>query len=145
MDTELLIEVHQYYINSLKKQLSEEKKPLVESVLGTYGSVYISQTSCIHGNIKFYDSSDTEIRVTECKRTPGTSVGIPCATYDFPSEKNIRRIVITRPVCTDMLNSYVKIFDGRNMCTYESTPIEQSRSMRTVYTYTVPQPSPVTD
>ena len=111
MDTELLIEVHQYYINSLKKQLSEERKPLVESVLGKYVSVYISQTSCIHGHIKFYDSSDTEIRVTECKRTPGTSVGIPCATYDFPSKKNIRRIVITRPVCTDMLNSYVKIFD----------------------------------
>jgi hypothetical protein len=66
MDTELLIEVHQYYINSLKKQLSEERKPLVQSVQGKCVSVYISQTSCIHGNIKFYDSSDTEISVTEC-------------------------------------------------------------------------------
>ena len=143
MDTELLIEVHQYYINSLKKRLGES--PPVESVLGKCVSVYISQTSCINGNIKFYDSSDTEISVTEGKRTSGTAVGIPCVTYDFPTEKNVRRIVITCPVCTSMLGSLVKIFDGRNTCTYESTPIEQSRCMRSTYTYTVPHQSAVTD
>ena len=87
MDTELLIEVHQYYINFLKKRLGE--RPLVKSVLGKCVSVYISQTSCINGNIKFYDSSDTEINVTECKRTSGTAVGIPCVTYDFPTERNV--------------------------------------------------------
>ena len=53
MDTNLLIEVHQYYINLLKNKIeAQESEQSIQdnSVAAKYINVYISNLSCIDNN-----------------------------------------------------------------------------------------------
>ena len=182
MNVSLLIEVHQYYINSLKEKIQElEKKqvmqrktlvkqepkdiikisapklsPTVIDATNTEGEVIavsakqvsciaaktvsleIAQTSCInYGNFEIYDENGRKL-----EDVPG--VLIPGGTqYIFSKEVSISRIEITRPLCTNMLNSKIKLFDSNNNCKYQSTAITQPDSMRYSYMYIMPNPDPL--
>ena len=182
MNVSLLIEVHQYYINSLKEKIQElekkqvmQKKTLVKQepkdiikisapklsptvidatiseeevtavsakqvscIAAKTVSLEIAQTSCInYGNFHIYDENGRKL-----ENVPG--VLIPGGTqYIFSKEVSISRIEITRPLCTNMLNSKIKLFDSNNNCKYQSTAITQPDSMRYSYTYTMPNADPL--
>ena len=182
MNVSLLIEVHQYYINSLKEKIQELQKiqamqkkthikqepkevikisapnlsPTVIDATNTEEEVIavpakqvsciaaktvsleVAQTSCInYGNFEIYDENGRKL-----EDVPG--VLIPGGTqYIFSKEVSISRIEITRPLCTNMLNSKIKLFDSNNNCKYQSTAITQPDSMRYSYTYTMPNADPL--
>ena len=161
MDLSLLIEVHQYYINSLKQKNQEKEKsemkpnivhyvPSVPNVTQTNTSVLaktvtleIARVLCMHGNVKIYDITGNDITHTAQEQKLITPENTPENTlskirYDFPNQVNVQRIVITRPSCTNMVNSKIKITDSNNACLYESTPVTETQSLCHTYTYTIP-------
>ena len=160
MDLSLLIEVHQYYINSLKqknqdKQKNETKPNIVHyvpnvpttqtntSVLAKTVTLEISRVLCMHGNVKIYDITGNDITLTAQEQKLITPENTPenvlsKIRYDFPNQVNLQRIVITRPSCTNMVDSKIKITDNNNACLYESTPVTETQSLYHTYTYTIP-------
>ena len=188
MNVSLLIEVHQYYINSLKEKIQElekkqvmQKKTLVKQepkdiikisapklsptvidatiseeevtavsakqvscIAAKTVTLEISQTSCInYGNFEIYDENGRKL-----ENVPGVLIPVAGGTlsqiqYIFSKEVSISRIEITRPLCTNMLNSKIKLFDSNNNCKYQSTAITQPDSMRYSYMYTMPNPDPL--
>ena len=189
MNVSLLIEVHQYYINSLKEKIQElEKKqvmqkktlvkqepkdiikisapklsPTVIDATNTEGEVIavsakqvsciaaktvsleIAQTSCInYGNFEIYDENERKLEDVPGELIAATEGSLHQIKYYF-QEVSISRIEITRPLCTNMLNSRIKLFDSNNNCKYQSTAITQPYSMSHKYTYTMPNPDPVVD
>ena len=148
MDTDLLIEVHQYYIKSLKSKIEKLKTESCVSrdntILAKCITVYISNLSCIDNNVEIFDNTDTDVThtSTKTKTPPSTTNPLPSVTFTFSNEVRIKKIIVKRPDCTSMLNAGVKILDSNNNCTYESTAIQQSRCANQYYTYTVPNRDP---
>ena len=158
MDLSLLIEVHQYYINSLKqknqeKEKSETKPNIVHyvpnvtqtntGVLAKTVTLEIARVLCMHGNVKIYDITRNDITHTAQEQKLITPENTPENTlskirYDFPNQVNVQRIVITRPSCTNMVDSKIKITDSNNACTYDSTPVTEPQSLCHTYTYNIP-------
>ena len=146
MDTNLLIEVHQYYINSLKNKieaLKSDQSVQDNSVAAKCINVYISNLSCIDNNVDIFNNADTNITHTSTKtKSPTSTNSLPFITYTFSNEISIKKIIIKRPDCTNMLNACIKVFDNNNNCTYESVVIQQAQSANQYYTYTIPNRDP---
>ena len=147
MDTNLLIEVHQYYINSLKNKieaLKSDQSVQDNSVAAKCINVYISNLSCIDNNVEIFDNVDTNMThtSTKTKTSPSSTNSLPFITYTFANEISIKKIIIKRPDCTNMLNVCIKVFDNNNNCTYESVVIQQAQSVNQNYTYTIPNGNP---
>ena len=167
MDVSLLVEVHQYYIKSLKEKIRDnekrETKPTivvsapaitqpVDNIIPAFVpaklvTIEISQSSCLHGCVEIYDVSGTNIvntaREPVCSAVMRDSNALRKIQFEFPNQTNVQRIVVARPPCTNMVNSRVRITDTTGTCTYESTPVTESQSLCRTYTYTVPNTVPI--
>ena len=146
MDTDLLIEVHQYYINSLKSKIENlnASRDNSDTVSAKCITVYISNLSCIDNDVEIFNNFDANVTHTSTKtKTPLSPTNLlPFITYTFSEEIYIKKIVIKRPDCTSMLNAYIKVCDSNNNCTYESVTIQQSQCINKYYTYTIPNREP---
>ena len=156
MDISMLIEVHQYYINDLKSKLEKSKNNVSNAVTITAPqinanstseknvNIYVEKLSCLENNIQIIDTNDLNI-FTNSKTILTKNSGIntlPYIKYRTPNDINIKRIIITRPACTSMMNAYIKVFDDKNTCIYESRIIQASQCAKQVYTYNLPNPDP---
>ena len=156
MDISMLIEVHQYYINDLKSKLEKSKNNVCNAVTITAPqinanstseknvNIYVEKLSCLENNIQIIDTNDLNI-FTNSKTILTKNSGIntlPYITYRIPNDINIKSIIITRPACTSMMNAYIKVFDDKNTCIYESRVIQDSQCAKQVYTYNLPNPDP---
>ena len=160
MDVNMLIEVHQYYINHLKEKIRDkEKKNTPPTIVVSAPKITdnracapaklvtleIERVSCMHGCVEIYDSNGTNIASTA--REPVCAVLNAADTlrklqFEFPSQTYVQRIVVARPPCTNMKDSRVTITDCTNTCTYESTPVTEAQGFCRTYTYTVPNSVP---
>ena len=78
MDTYLLIEVHQYYTNSLKSKIevlkAEHSVPQDKTVSAKCITTYISNLFCINNNVEIFNNADTNMTHTSTKTiTPPSS------------------------------------------------------------------------
>ena len=149
MDVNLLIEVHQYYINSLKQKIqhTEHKPPptviaVLNFVIARTVTLEISRESCNSIIIEFYNETSTLLvpQKQEVPTQPNTPRKI---LYTFPRDVNIQRVRITRPVCTNMSGSKIKIVDSNGTTTYESLPVNETQGRCHIYSFNVPNTVPI--
>jgi hypothetical protein len=150
MDVNLLIEVHQYYINSLKQKIQHTEHKPPPTVVGASASALartvtleISRQSCNSIIIEFYDETST-LLVPQKQEVPTQANTSRKILYTFPRDVHIQRVRITRPVCTNMSDSKIKIVDSNGTTTYESLPINETQGRCHIYTFNVPNTVPIT-
>ena len=151
MDVNLLIEVHQYYINSLKQKITEHKPPPtviapvpVNFVIARTVTLEISRESCNSIIIEFYNETST-LLVPQKQEVPTQANTSRKILYTFPRDVNIQRVRITRPVCTNMSGSKIKIVDSNGTTTYESLPVNETQGRCHIYSFNVPNTVPITN
>ena len=147
MDVNLLIEVHQYYINSLKQKIqhTEHNPPptvVSASALARTVTLEISRESCNSIIIEFNNETST-LLVPQKQEVPTQANTSRKILYTFPRDVNIQRVRITRPVCTNMSASKIKIVDSNGTTTYESLPVNETQGRCHIYSFNVPNTVPI--
>ena len=150
LDKVLMIQIYEHYIKHLQTQPNDTRAVVDDTLQIKSVTLFVNKfSSCMTNAVLMYIDADNTTNTATCTNsdfyTKNENMNeMPWIKYTFPhsSTVSLRKIVVRRPLCTDMKDAYVQCRNSTDTVVYVSNAITENNCSST-YTFHLSNVIPV--